>query len=89
MQNFIAFGCNNTVIAGYQWFRQFGLVFESDTILNTPRFCVAREIIITNRHAKFDRFWLQHYRDRCLSVVPAIQPVFGFDTKLTEFELIV
>ncbi len=73
MQNFSAFGCRNTEIAAYQWFRRFRLVFGSDTKPIDPSFCIVQETLITNRHAKFQRFWLRQYRDRRLSVVPVIQ----------------
>ncbi len=35
-----------------------------------PSFCVAQEILITNRHAKFQHFWLRRYQNR--TVVLAI-----------------
>ncbi len=73
MQNFSAFVCGNTEITAYQWLRRFGLVFGSDTKLIDPNFCIVRETLISNPHAKFQRFWLRQYRDRRLSVVPAIR----------------
>ncbi len=38
-----------------------------------PSFCIFQESLIMDPHAKFQPFWLLQYRDRCLSVVPAIR----------------
>ncbi len=68
-----SFRPQNLLKQPFQWFRRFGLVFGSDTKLIYPSFCTVRETLITHPHAKFQRFRLLQYRDRCLSVVPAIR----------------
>ncbi len=73
MQSFSAFSCDNTEIAAYQWFRRFGLVFGSDTKLIDPSFCIAQDSLMAKPFAKFQFFWLRQYRDRKLSVIPAIR----------------
>ncbi len=73
MQSFSAFGYDNTEITAYQWFRRFGLVYGADTNLIDPSFCVIRQTLVANNHAKFRGVWLRQYGDRRLSVVPAIR----------------
>ncbi len=73
MQNFTAFICYNTESTAYQWFQRLGLIFGLDTKLIDPSFCVAQDSLMANPFAKFQRLWLQQYRDRRLSVIPAIR----------------
>ncbi len=54
-------------------FQRFALVFEWDTKLIEPSFCIVQETLITNRHPKFQHFCLRQYRDPHLSVGPLIR----------------
>ncbi len=49
MQTFSVFGCDNTEIAAYQWFRRFKLVFGSDRKLIDPSLCVVQETLLAQR----------------------------------------
>ncbi len=84
MQSFSAFGCDNTEIAAYHWFRRFGSVFGSDTKLIDPSFCISQDSLMANTLAKFQRIWLRQYRDRRLSVIRAIQARIWAGTKLID-----